>query len=151
MPCFSHFKCYRRWCKLISKPLTVTVVKMWGLLFSFLSEKAHLQELIWVAVSLVNLCCPQPISEKTLSNWEEISKFLLDKISKFGVNSCHLLWQRNVWRTQILCLLKLYFIWLYRKCFMFHSKTILCDWQWKIFQTVNYFINSLQNMDHKYH
>lgn len=75
MTCLSHFEFYRRWYKLILEPFTLAVVKTWKLLFSFLSAKAHLQKLIWVVVSLVNLSCPQPISEKTLSNWEEISKF----------------------------------------------------------------------------
>lgn len=144
MSCLSHFRLYRRCYKLILQPFTVAVVKTWGLLFSFLSAKAHLQELIWVVVSLLNLSCPQPISEKTLSNCEKISKFFLDKISKCGVNSCHLLWQRNVWHTQIHCLLQLHSIQLHRKCFMFSSKMILCNWQWKIFQTVNYLINPLQ-------
>lgn len=82
------------------------VVKTSELLFSFLSAMAHLWELIWVVVSLVNLFCPQPISKKTLSNWEEISKFSLDKISNFGVNSCHLLWQRNAWHIQAPCLFR---------------------------------------------
>lgn len=85
------------------KPFTVAVVKTWDFYFPFCLKRLTLQELIWVVVSLVNLSCPQPISEKTLSNWEEISKFSLDKISKFGVNSCHLLWQRNAWHIETHC------------------------------------------------
>lgn len=113
-----------------------------GTLFSFCLQGSppgtHL-----VVVNLVNLSCPQPFLVHYLTA-KKISKFFLDKISKCGVNSCHLLWQRNIWHTQIHCFLQLHSIQLYRRCFMFSPKMNFYATGNANFQTVNYLINPLQ-------